>query len=170
MDEKKHKIVMLGNFSVGKTSLTNRFVHNVFDEKYVATIGVRVSKKVLTDTTDGREVRHTLLLWDINGAFGREEISAEYARGAAAAVVVADARRAETLANVSIHLERFLAQHPDRACLVAVNKVDLLEAAALRELKNQLASESWGTRIIYTSALTGEGVDTLFTEILNNLP
>ena len=41
----KKKIVLLGDPAVGKTSMIRRFVLNTFDEKYVSTIGARVSKK-----------------------------------------------------------------------------------------------------------------------------
>lgn len=162
MNERKSKIVMLGNFSVGKTSLTNRYVNNIFSEKYVATLGVRVSKKILTHHPPGEVERHTLLIWDINGTVAREEISVHYLRGAAGAVIVADPTRPETLADAGRHIDGFLNECPGRTYVVAVNKVDLLAAAGLQELRSRVASESWGERAIYTSALTGEGVDSLF--------
>jgi len=39
------KICLLGEPAVGKTSLIARFVENRFDEKYISTIGTRISKK-----------------------------------------------------------------------------------------------------------------------------
>ena len=39
------KICLLGDGSVGKTSLIRRFVENMFNEDYLLTIGTRTSKK-----------------------------------------------------------------------------------------------------------------------------
>jgi GTPase SAR1 family protein len=41
--EWKKKICMVGQFGVGKTSLVRRFVDSIFDERYLTTIGVKVS-------------------------------------------------------------------------------------------------------------------------------
>ena len=42
----------MGSFVVGKTSLIERFVYNRFDEKYLTTIGVKISQKVLPPVQD----------------------------------------------------------------------------------------------------------------------
>ena len=54
---------MLGGYCVGKTSLVKRFVHSIFSDKYLSTIGVKVEKK--TVHIGDQEVN--LLLWDIAG-------------------------------------------------------------------------------------------------------
>ena len=41
------KICLLGDAAVGKTSLVRRFVYNLFDDKYLSTIGVKVSRKTV---------------------------------------------------------------------------------------------------------------------------
>ena len=42
------KICVLGEEAVGKTSLIRRFVVEKFDDKYIATIGTKSSKKTLS--------------------------------------------------------------------------------------------------------------------------
>ncbi len=44
----KKKICLLGSFGVGKTSLVARFVHSIFSDKYLTTVGVKIDKKVLS--------------------------------------------------------------------------------------------------------------------------
>ena len=42
------KICLLGGFGVGKTSLVSRFVHSIFSDKYLTTVGVKIEKKAVT--------------------------------------------------------------------------------------------------------------------------
>ena len=57
------KICMLGAFAVGKTSLVKRYVHSMFSDKYLSTVGVKIDKKVLHNGDS--EVM--LMLWDLYG-------------------------------------------------------------------------------------------------------
>jgi len=41
------KICLMGSFAVGKTSLVRRFVENMFSDKYLTTLGVKISKKIV---------------------------------------------------------------------------------------------------------------------------
>lgn len=59
----KKKVVLLGSFAVGKTSLVQRYVKSIFSEKYQTTIGVKIDQKIVN--IDNTELN--LLLWDIYG-------------------------------------------------------------------------------------------------------
>ena len=62
------KVCLLGSFAVGKTSLVRRFVHDRFDDTYISTIGVKVSRKTLMVAREEGAVELNLLLWDLAGA------------------------------------------------------------------------------------------------------
>ena len=57
----KLKIVLLGDFAVGKTSLIRRFVFDEFRDTYLTTIGVKVTRKEVDIIDYGRT---DLLLWE----------------------------------------------------------------------------------------------------------
>ena len=59
------KVCLLGDFAVGKTSLVRRFVYDLFDDKYVSTIGVKVSRKTVILTRGDDIVDLTMMLWDL---------------------------------------------------------------------------------------------------------
>ncbi|MBN1363277.1 MAG: hypothetical protein JW976_00580, partial [Syntrophaceae bacterium] len=63
------KICLVGIFASGKTSLIRRFVFNQFDEKYLSTIGVRVSQKLLSplESKSKKLIQINFLIWDIEG-------------------------------------------------------------------------------------------------------
>jgi len=88
----KKKICMVGDFSVGKTSLTQKFVNNVFSEKYLTTIGVKI------DTVEVNETK--LIVWDVAGRDSLSPINASYLVGAAGVVLVADGTRPSTVADL----------------------------------------------------------------------
>ena len=83
------KVVMLGLYGVGKTSLVQRFVRSIFDDKYLTTLGVKVDKKVVQ--VDDIEV--TLMLWDVAGAENHFDVPMSYIKGAAGYLVVVDGTR-----------------------------------------------------------------------------
>ncbi len=41
------KVAMLGMWGVGKTSLVQQFVNSIYDDKYLATLGAKVDKKIV---------------------------------------------------------------------------------------------------------------------------
>ena len=41
------KICLLGDGSVGKTSLIRRYVLDMFDDQYIQTLGTKITKKVI---------------------------------------------------------------------------------------------------------------------------
>ena len=73
MGIKRKKICMLGTFAVGKTSLVAQFVHDIFSEKYLTTIGVKITKKSLE--LGGQPIE--LLLWDLNGEDRFQKLTAQ---------------------------------------------------------------------------------------------
>ena len=68
------KVCLLGDYGVGKTSLIRRFVYNAYDDRYLSTLGVKVSKKdmVIKDFKKKPffKVNLTLLIWDLVGHKG----------------------------------------------------------------------------------------------------
>ena len=62
------KVCLLGDFAVGKTSLVRRFVYDLFDDQYLSTIGVKVSRKTITVARGQDLVELTMMLWDLAGS------------------------------------------------------------------------------------------------------
>lgn len=73
------KICLLGEFSVGKTSLIRRFVEGIFDERYLSTLGVKISRH----TMNIEQTEIQLLIWDTTGGEKFDPIVQNYYRGSA---------------------------------------------------------------------------------------
>ena len=151
------KICMLGSYAVGKTSLVRRFVHSIFSEKYLSTLGVNIEKK--TVEVEGRAVH--LVLWDVAGEEDNFSIPMSYVRGAAGCLLVVDGTRAETLEkalDIRARVEETVGAIP---FAVLLNKVDLAEEWALGEgVPEPLRERGWP--VLRTSAKTGANVEAAF--------
>lgn len=159
-----YKVCMLGDFGVGKTSLVARFVRSTFSDKYLTTVGVKVDSKEVA-RAEREPVK--LVLWDIAGRNALDTVSANYLRGAAALLLVADGTREASLAAALDLLMQSRALLPDALAVLAVNKFDLLErwevgVPTLAQLRRLLP-------VFETSAATGTGVEPAFAAIAAGL-
>lgn len=155
------KICLLGDFSVGKTSLVRRFTENRFDDRYLSTIGVKVSRKVIELQTTG-QVTLTLMIWDTSGSEPFNNIVRTYYQGAAGALLVCDLTREETLASLAAYAQDFCSVNANVPLVVLANKVDLHNERAVPDEQVVTATTELGAPWLHTSAKTGAGVDEAF--------
>src|SRR6266513_5357349 len=66
----KAKVCLVGDVAVGKTSLIRRFVQDEFDDRYIATVGTKVTKKTVDVTWKGAPAMLDMMVWDIMGEKG----------------------------------------------------------------------------------------------------
>ena len=126
-----YKIVMLGDFGVGKTSLVRRFVDNSFSEEYLSTIGVAISKKLLKTEDD---IQATMMIWDIEGKAEYKPIFKQYLMGAKAFIIVTDLTRQKTENSIDDYLKLCQEIVKDAPVCIALNKSDL-ESQTLKSLQ-----------------------------------
>ncbi|MBN1874114.1 MAG: GTP-binding protein [Anaerolineae bacterium] len=163
------KICLLGDFAVGKTSLVRRFIYNRFDDKYISTIGVKVSRKTVAIPRANDIVNLTIMLWDLAGSEEFSHMRASYLRGAAGAVLVCDMTRAETLENLQVYIDDLVQLTPNAHFVLAANKNDLLAQHQVSPHEIEQFAKKYNISYRLTSAKTGEEVDTLFRYMGNML-
>lgn len=156
---------MLGDFAVGKTSLVRQYVEGIFDDRYLSTIGVKISRR--TVTLPRRPVH--LLIWDLAGSEEFSGVQASYLQGAAGALLVCDLTRAGTFASLETYASRLQALNSRVALMIAGNKSDLedqreIEPDRLAELAGRLDA-AW----FITSARTGVGVEDAFSALAQHM-
>lgn len=154
------KLCLLGDFSVGKTSLIRRYIHDDFSLDYHATVGIQVHQfQDRIDTKEGA-VLLSQVIWDVEGSrFGRELIT-NYILGSAGAMIVGDATRSDAVQSMSSHAQAFLDILPGRPVVFAMNKSDLL--VNCKGMQTGELTEFFGGELVHTSALTGNAVRSLF--------
>ena len=159
------KICLLGDFAVGKTSLVRRFVYNLFNDKYISTIGVKVSRKAVTIPRDDEIVELTMMLWDLAGSEEFSQVRTSYLRGAAGAVLVCDLTRAGTLDSLRTCADDLLSINPGAQFVVAANKRDLADQQQIFPPQVEAVAADLNAPYYLTSAKTGDEVEMLFRHL-----
>ncbi len=155
------KICMIGDFSVGKTSLVAKFVRQTFSDKYLTTVGVKIDTKLLT-LPNGNQMK--FILWDIAGSESLTTTTASYLRGVAGFLLVVDGTRLPTW-NSALNLrEAVEKQLGNKPFVILLNKADLQDQW---EMDEQVIEEKTkqGWKLLTTSAKSGMNVEEAFLEL-----
>jgi small GTP-binding protein len=165
------KVCMLGDMAVGKTSLIRRFVVDQFDDRYVQTIGTKVTSKEMR--IEGSDIAHSgtvrLMVWDLLGQPGYDTVRTTALLGSEGALVVCDQTRRETLENVPKWVSRYFQVCGDALLILLVNKHDLTEGASFSDREVKTVCGRLGIPYFFTSAKTGENVEEAFTAITDEM-
>jgi small GTP-binding protein len=159
-DLMKVKVCFVGDAGVGKTSLIKRFVLDVFDDRYIATIGTKVTKKIVDVDSQAKVM---MLVWDIMGQKGFRELLREaYFFGAHGAIAVCDLTNKETLEELRYWIKALTDVAGDVPIVFAGNKIDLENDRVIKEQDLQELASKYKGKAYLTSAKTGQNVEAVF--------
>ena len=153
------KVLLIGNSSVGKSSLLLRFVDNAWSDLFVPTIGVDF--KIKTMTIDSKNVK--LQIWDTAGQERFKNITASYYRGAHGILVVYDITDMESFKNINnwlIEIEKNANKNVYK--ILIGNKCDLEEKRTVSTQQGKELAETYGMQFIETSAKSNTNVSEAF--------
>jgi len=161
--EYSNKLILCGDFQVGKTSLSRRFVENRFERDYISTIGVQLSKKTVLLS---EKTKLNIIIWDIGGQEQFTLNRAKFYNGANAAFIVVDRTRPNNLNSVEKwfkDIKKTVLR--DIPVIIVGNKSDLTDEIVISEEDIKEVAKQFGFHYILTSALTGENVNDAFLYI-----
>ncbi len=154
------KIVIVGHFGVGKTSLIRRFVEDIFSEDYKVTIGVHILKK----TVEINDKEINLILWDTEGTDDIEEIRKAYLLGTHGFIFVCDLSRPITYKNIESQIDYLKTNFNNVPILSIGNKSDLLPKGSISGKKEEMSFLD-----MLVSAKEGNNVQRLFEKMAKML-
>jgi len=163
----KSKVALIGESSVGKTSLIRRFVRDEYDDKYLHTVGTKVSKVELkVPFGAATEVEVDLAIFDIMGQQGFKDMVKEtFFYGCQGLLAVCDVTRAETLEAIHDWMSTATGVAGDVPAYLLVNKMDLAKSRAFLDERVEKVAKTWEMPVAFTSAKTGAGVDDAFNSL-----
>ena len=161
------KLVLLGESSVGKSSLVLRFVKGQFHEFQESTIGAAF----LTQTVQIDDTTVKFEIWDTAGQERYHSLAPMYYRGAQAAIVVYDISNKETFQKAQTWIKELQRQaSPNIVIALAGNKLDLANNRAVPYEEAKAYADECGLLFMETSAKTAANVMDIFTSIAKKLP
>jgi small GTP-binding protein len=156
------KICLIGDIAVGKTSLVRRFIEGRFDDSYINTIGVAVSRKVISLNHGDQTLDLNVLIWDVAGGERFDHIIRNYYQGAAGALLVCDLTRSATATRLTEYTQQFLQINPNCPLVVIGNKDDLESQRQITASQLQILAAQYSAPYFTSSAKTGEHVEEAF--------
>jgi len=148
------KIIVIGDGTVGKTSIIRRYVHEEFDSKYKKTIGVAHALQRLV--IDDNEV--TLTIWDTGGQELFDCVRPQYYRGASGGLVIYDVTNKESFEHLDKWFNDLQNQCSGISIILIGNKTDLVADRVISTEEGEQYALQKGVNFFETSAKTGENV------------
>ena len=162
------QLLIIGDSSVGKTSILTRFSNGTFKEDYIATVGLDYYSK----TENYNEKTIYIKIWDTAGQERYKALTQGFFRNAQGVMVVYDVTNPESFENLKYWISSIQKNTANSKVPIPViilgNKIDVED----REVKNEDAekyAEENKYKYFETSAKTGEGIDDAVRELVNQV-
>ena len=130
IERKVIKLAMLGDSSVGKTSICYVFINLEFEDKLLSTIG-QDKLECAMKMEDGKDMK--LIIWDTAGQERFHSIALKACRKAQGIIVVFDVTNRATFQNVVNWLREIKENFNSPAIILFGNKCDLPERQVTKE-------------------------------------
>lgn len=164
------KIIILGEASVGKTSIIGRYIDNSFHDLYTCTIQAEKRSKVINED-ENTSLR--LNIWDTAGQEKFKSITRQYYRDAHGAIIVFDLTSRKSFDEVKNWIKELKSYGSEETVIIILgNKSDLSNERAVPEddIRKELNEEYFYSDV---SAKTGNNIilafDNLKKSIMDNL-
>ncbi|XP_014287396.1 ras-related protein Rab-24 isoform X1 [Halyomorpha halys] len=162
------KVVIVGNMSVGKTSLIQRFIHEKFKENMNETIGAAFSAKEMTSMNGSKRI---VGIWDTAGTERYRSMVKMFYRDAKAAIVCFDITNKSSWEGLRSWISELREVEEHCKVYICGTKKDLIdEGISEREVPLEKCNEyakGIQVKLMETSSKTGENVGELFQSIVD---
>lgn len=160
------KVVIIGNVSVGKSSIIKRFISNEFSEEYKCTIGTESFLKSLF-ISENKKVN--LKIWDTCGQEKFRTVTRQYYHDTQAILFVFDLTNEKSFNDLDSWLDEAINYISDKKCLFFLlgNKSDENKKIVVdnEQITKFLQKNHKIKRYFDVSALNGHNIDLAFDKI-----
>ncbi|CAM9808830.1 unnamed protein product, partial [Ectocarpus sp. 13 AM-2016] len=163
------KVILLGDGTVGKTSIATRFAQGDFSQMYKQTIGLDFFVKRIFLPGD---VQVTMQMWDIGGQSIGSKMMSKYIFGAHAVIMCYDITNYDSFQNLD-DWYRLVVKTFEKGVMPYVamvgNKCDLSHMRAVRTTSAHQFADDNNMYTFFMSAKSGDQVDACFHRIAGHL-
>ena len=153
------KYIIIGDSSVGKSSIMVKYIYGGFDEEFKTTIGVEFGSKNIII----KEKIYRVQIWDTAGEETFRSITRSYYKNSVCAFVVYDVTNKNTFSNVKNWVDDCKKQTPKNVILILVgNKIDLEDKREVSFEEGENFAKDNSMLFYETSAKNGDNIENIF--------
>jgi len=158
------RILLIGDTAVGKSALLVRFTDNLFQDTFIATIGIDFKSKIVN--IEGKRIK--IQIWDTAGQERFRTITTAYYRTAQGILLTYDVSNTSSFESLGHWAEQIEIHASENVVRFLVgNKCDLKAAVQAKEVQG--LSKKLEIPVFETSAKTGKGVNEMFEALAREL-
>ena len=159
------KVVLLGETTVGKTSIISRFIKDSFDPNCITSLGASFISKNLYFPEFKKTIKFDI--WDTAGQEKYRSLAKIFYKDAVIIIFVYDITRKQTFEEIKKYWYGQIKDFgiPNPILAIAANKSDLYEKEQISEQEVKDYANSIGAIFKSTSALSNTGIDILFQHL-----
>ena len=173
MSEKKYKkdilykILLLGDWSVGKTCFLMRYTDNTFTDIHLSTVGIDYKLKNIT-LDNGEKIK--VQIWDTAGQDRYKSITKSYIKGANGIILIYDVTKRKTFEGIQNWVKQIKEQVSSRVCVALVaNKIDEKDKREVTEQEGIRLGKDIGYPFYESSAKDGINIDECFDNLIKQI-
>ena len=166
----RHRLVLIGDSSVGKTCIRAQLIDHKFSQNEAATVGANSQIYIESINRDKKECKAEIQIWDTAGQEKFRSLGPIYFRNASGALAVFDMTNRTTFEHLGKWIESFRNVAGENALVyIVANKADLTEEIQIPFSEAKSFADKHGFMIYETSAKTGQNIQKMFYEIANQI-
>jgi len=158
------KVVLLGETSVGKTSIISRYISNTFEINNLSTSGASYANKII-NLPNSKKIKFEI--WDTAGQEKYRALTKIFYKKASVAILVYDITKKGSFIEIQNYWYNQVKNTTSEEIIIAIaaNKSDLYENEEVNEEEARKFAHEIGAIFFVTSALNSSGIDQLFIAI-----
>jgi small GTP-binding protein len=165
-DEVILKFLILGDITVGKTTLLLKYIDNFTPEIYISTLGVDYKTKNIVFNG----IKVSLQIWDTAGQERYKVITKSFVKGTDGIIFMYDITQKESFINIKKWIEETEGENPGEAKKIIVgNKIDKEEDRQVTDEMKEKLSKEVDIDLIEVSAKKGIDVDKVFDILVEKI-
>ena len=165
LNEINLKVLLIGDSSVGKTSILLKYIDDQFPELHISTIGVEYKIKTLTIN----EKKVVLRIWDTSGEERYRSITRNFYRNANGILFIFDITKKESFDNIKNWLLDSQIIETKVIRMLIGNKIDLEKQRKIEKEIIENYAERKEMKYYETSAKEGTNIDIIFMELAKQI-
>ncbi len=158
------KLLLIGDSSVGKTSLLLRYTDNSFSDQYIATIGVEFKSKDITLNNNTYKIH----IWDTAGQERYKSITKNFYKHAEGIIFVYDITKKETFDNLKNWISS-AENEGDFKIIIVGNKLDMENEREVSIEQLKKLAEKKNCQCFETSAKKNINIEKMFLSIIKEM-